>query len=75
MLTYPCNVDPLTPHFYTVKLGLQGYTLFAYFCFLSKNKKNITMFHLKIIVFIAFRNPLSFSALYGVMRETVNKLW
>ena len=24
MLTYPCYVDPLTPHFYIVKFGLQG---------------------------------------------------
>ena len=22
MLTCPCNVDPLTPHFYIVKLGV-----------------------------------------------------
>ena len=30
MITCPCNVYPLTPHFYIVKLGLQGYTLFYY---------------------------------------------
>ena len=29
------NCDPLKPHFYIVKLGLQGYTLF--FLFLLKN--------------------------------------
>ena len=29
------NIDPLKPHFYIVKLGLQGYTLF--FLFLLKN--------------------------------------
>ena len=29
------NFDPLIPHFYIVKLGLQGYTL--YFIFLLKN--------------------------------------
>ena len=29
------NSDPLKPHFYIVKLGLQGYTLF--FLFLLKN--------------------------------------
>ena len=30
MLTCPCNVDPLTPHFYLVKLGFRG-TLFLIF--------------------------------------------
>ena len=30
MITCPCNVDPLTPHFYIVKLGFTG----IYFCFL-----------------------------------------
>ena len=34
-ITCPCNVYPLTSHFYIVKLGLQGYTIFSYFC--SKN--------------------------------------
>ena len=29
------NIDPLEPHFYTVKLGFTGYTLF--FLFLLKN--------------------------------------
>ena len=24
MLTYWCNVDPLTPHFYIIKLGFTG---------------------------------------------------
>ena len=33
--TYLYNFDPLKPHFYIVKLGLQGYTLF--FLFLLKN--------------------------------------
>ena len=32
---YLYNFDPLKPHFYIVKLGLQGYTLF--FLFLLKN--------------------------------------
>ena len=26
------NVHPRTPHFYIVKLGFTGYTLFSYFC-------------------------------------------
>ena len=33
--TYLYNVDSLKPHFYIVKLGIQGYTLF--FLFLLKN--------------------------------------
>ena len=35
MKTYLYNSDPLKPHFYLVKRGLQGYTLF--FLFLLKN--------------------------------------
>ena len=31
-ITCPCVLYPLTPHFYILKLGLQGYTLFSYFC-------------------------------------------
>ena len=27
-ITSPCNVDPLTPHFYIVRLGFGGYTFF-----------------------------------------------
>ena len=30
--TRPCDLYPLTPHFYIVNWGLQGYTLFSYFC-------------------------------------------
>ena len=31
MLTYPCNVHPLTPHFYKVKLGFTGvYIIFLF---------------------------------------------
>ena len=29
MHTSPCNVHPLTPHFYIVKLGFTGVTLFS----------------------------------------------
>ena len=32
MLTCPYNVDPLTPHFYIVKLGFTGVYIFSYFC-------------------------------------------
>ena len=27
--TYPCNVDPLTPHFYQVKLGFTGVNIIS----------------------------------------------
>ena len=30
--TSPCNEDPLTPHFYIVKLGFTGVFIFSYFC-------------------------------------------
>ena len=30
--TSPCNEDPLTPHFYIVKLGFTGVYIFSYFC-------------------------------------------
>ena len=68
--TSPCNEDPLTPHFYIVKLGFTGVYIFLIFApktyimgtrvptiyVLGKNKKNITFFHLKIIDFIAVKN-------------------
>ena len=28
----PCNEDPLTPHFYIVKLGITGVYMFSCFC-------------------------------------------
>ena len=67
MQTCPCNEDPLTPHFYIVKLGCTGvYILFLIFALkhrlwvptinvLSKNKKNIIFFHLKINIFTAVK--------------------
>ena len=30
-LTSPCNIDPLTPHFYIVKLGCKGVCIFIFF--------------------------------------------
>ena len=33
MQTCPCDVDPLTPNFYIVKLGFTGVYSFSYFCF------------------------------------------
>ena len=84
MLTCPCNVYPLTPHFYIVKLGFTGWGIHFFLFFalkhrswvhvrtasvlteavltcthdlcLSKNKKNIAIFHLKIIIFTAVKN-------------------
>ena len=58
MKTCPCNVHPLTPHFYIVYWGLQGYTFFLIFALkhrlwvldrtainaLSKNKKTHHLF-------------------------------
>ena len=35
MKTCPCNVDPLTPHFYIVKLGFTG--VYIIFLFLLQN--------------------------------------
>ena len=32
MITCPCNVYPLTPHSYIVKLGFTGVYIFSYFC-------------------------------------------
>ena len=32
MLTCPCDLYTLTPHFYIVKLGLTGVYVFSYFC-------------------------------------------
>ena len=71
MLTCPYNVDPLTSHFYTVNMGFTGVYVCLIFALkhrlrqfysvptiyvLSKNKKNITIFHLKIIIFTAVKN-------------------
>ena len=55
------NFDPLKPHFYIVKLGFAGYTLFLfllknidceYLNVLSRNMKNIRVFHPKIFSFL-----------------------
>ena len=86
MITSPCNVYPLAPHFYIiVKLtrvfrGIYFFLIFALkhrslvlvrtasvltcttIYVLSKNKKNIAIFHLKIIIFTAVKY---YSILYG----------
>ena len=54
--TCPCNEDPLTPHFYIVNEAFERVpTIYA----LCKNKKNITIFHLKIIIFTAVKKSLN----------------
>ena len=59
--TSPCNEHPHTPHFYIVKLGFTGINIIFLFLLyklcnvLSKNEKNITCFHLKIIIFTAVK--------------------
>ena len=71
-ITRPCGLHPFnTPHFYIVKRGLTGVYIFLVFALkhrvwvlvrtvtlyvLSKNKKNITIFHLKITIFTAVKN-------------------
>ena len=71
MITCPCDSHPLTPHFYIVKLGFTGvYIFFLIFApkhrlwvrvrvptiyVWSKNKNNIKIFHLKIIIFTAVK--------------------
>ena len=69
-ITGPCDLYPLAPHFYIVKLGFAGvYIIFLFLlqnidcgcalephlCFEKKLEKNITIFHLKIIVFTAVK--------------------
>ena len=63
MITHPCNLFPLASHVYIVKLGFTGYTFFLIsylneavlmvpaIYVLSKNKKHIKIFQLKIIIF------------------------
>ena len=55
MLTCPCDVHPLTPHFYIANVGFtRVYTEAVLTCThnlcLSKNKKNVDSFRLKIII-------------------------
>ena len=78
------NVYPLTPHF-IVKLGfIQGYSFFLIFALkhrlwvlvptiyvLSKNKKNITIFHLKIIFLTPVKNCSILHGRVFVMQNTV----
>ena len=70
MQTSPYNVDPLSPHFYKVNLGFTGvYIIFLilalkhtiYICY-EHNKKHITIFHLKVIIFTAVKY---YSILHG----------
>ena len=36
MITGPCNVYPVTPHFYIVKFGFTGVYIFSYFALKRK---------------------------------------
>ena len=73
MKTCPCNVYPFEPHFYIAKLGYAGvYLFFLIFApkhrlwvlvvptiyVLSKNKKNIKIFQLKIFSFYSLKKAL-----------------
>ena len=66
--TCPCNIYPLKPHFYIVKLGYEGVYLFFLFLLqnidlfktyvLSKNKKNIKNFLIKFFPFLQLKKSL-----------------
>ena len=53
MLTSPCNVDPLTPNFYIVKVGFTGVYIFLMFALKHKlwlEPKNCSISHRRVIV-------------------------
>ena len=71
MITSPCNVYPLTPHFYIVKLGFTGVYIISYFCsktyivgtltctnnyVLSKNMKIVKKIEMKNVTVTAVKN-------------------
>ena len=63
MITRPCDLYPLGPHFYIVNWGLQGYTFFLIFALkhrlwvLVRTTSRVpTIYVLKIIVFTAVKN-------------------
>ena len=62
MLTRLCNLHPLIPHLFIVKLGFTRENIFFLpaFYVLGKNKKNIKNFHLKITLFTVMKN-------YGIL--------
>ena len=83
MLTHPCNLGPLTPHFYKVKLGFTGVYYFSnislkhrfFLCVYSLEpplmrtlSKNITIFNLKIVKFYSHENR-------SVLHRQVNVTW
>ena len=81
--TCPCYVYPLEPHFYIAKLGYAGvYLFFLIFApkhrlwvldcvptiyVLSKNKKNVKQFLLKIFIFCNLKNHCSLHGQVFVM--------
>ena len=61
MSTHLCNLDPIEPYFYTVKLGFTGVpTIYVW----SKNKQNIKDFQLKIVIIVFSTALKSCSILY-----------
>ena len=64
-ITCLCNLYPLTPHLYIVKLGFTFFLILALKPRMSSVlmcttiyvlKKNIIIFHLKVIIFTAVKN-------------------
>ena len=89
-----CNENPVTPHFYIIKLAFTGVYVFLIFApkhrlwvlvrsasvrrflrvptiyVLSKNKKNIKSFHLKIKIFTVLKNCCILQGRVFVMGNT-----
>ena len=69
------NLDPLKPHFYIVKLGFTGvYIIFLISALLeppiyilSRNKKNIRIFYLKILIILVVKCSIYLNRLVFVM--------
>ena len=85
--TSPYNEHPLTPHFYIVKTGVyRGIHFFLIFALkhrlwvlvrtasvLSKNKKNITIFQLKIFMFTVLKNCSILHGRFFVMIKIISQ--
>ena len=64
MQTFPCDVDPLTPHFYIVKLGFIGVFILTEavltcthdLCFEQKYEKSKNKTPMIIVIFRAVKN-------------------
>ena len=76
MLTCPCSVYPLTPHFYIVKLGLTGYTctLFSNFCLKHRCRYTFEPSQFALNIDCGYRSVLTLDGskvrrVYDVARE------